>query len=147
MERFCAEPVQIVFEASPLTSRLMNVLALGLDPAVVDLSASPGLTTELVRAFIGAQLDRVRELGHAVESCLVDGGDTAESVLSARLDAQHFDVVVIGAGLRAPERLLLFERLLNLVHERAPQARICFNTTPADTSEAVERWARPAPLR
>jgi hypothetical protein len=25
-------------------------------------------------------------------------------------------------------------------HERAPSAKICFNTTPADTAEAVRRW-------
>jgi len=36
--------------------------------------------------------------------------------------------------------LLLFEKLINLVHEHAPGAKICFNTTPADTAEAVQRW-------
>jgi len=34
----------------------------------------------------------------------------------------------------------LFERVLNAVHEFAPQARICFNTGPYDTAEAVQRW-------
>jgi hypothetical protein len=49
--------------------------------------------------------------------------------------------VVIGAGLRQPpERLLLFEKIVNLVHVHAPQAKICFNTTPADTVQAVQRW-------
>jgi hypothetical protein len=47
---------------------------------------------------------------------------------------------LIGAGLRDPEQLLLFEKLLNLVHEQAPRARICFNSTPADSAEAVQRW-------
>jgi hypothetical protein len=46
---------------------------------------------------------------------------------------------MIGAGLRAPSQLLLFEKLINLVHERAPRAAICFNTSPADTVEAVQR--------
>jgi len=51
---------------------------------------------------------------------------------------------VIGAGLREPpERLLLFEKILNLVHAFAQGARICFNTTPADTAEAVRRWIEP----
>jgi len=36
--------------------------------------------------------------------------------------------------------LLLFEKLINVVHAQAPDAKICFNTTPADTSEAVRRW-------
>ena len=56
----------------------------------------------------------------------------------------RFDCVVIGAGLRAPpERLFLFEKVLNLVHRLAPRASICFNTTPADTAEAVRRWINP----
>jgi hypothetical protein len=46
----------------------------------------------------------------------------------------------MGAGLRAPTHLRLFEKLLNLVHGQAPHAKICFNTTPADTAEAVQRW-------
>jgi hypothetical protein len=51
---------------------------------------------------------------------------------------------VIGAGLREPApRLLLFEKIINLVHTLAPEARICFNTTPADTAEAVRRWVEP----
>jgi hypothetical protein len=36
--------------------------------------------------------------------------------------------------------LLLFEKLLNLVHSRALKAKICFNNTPADTAEGVHRW-------
>jgi hypothetical protein len=49
--------------------------------------------------------------------------------------------VLIGAGLRQPgERLLLFEKIINLVHELAPNTRICFNTMPADSVDAVRRW-------
>lgn len=117
-----------------------NVLALGLDPALADLSEFPGLTPDLVKAFIDVQLDRLRDLGYAVESCLVDTGDTAEAVVARRLQGQDFDCVMIGAGLRTPSLLLLFEKLINLIHEHAPRARICFNSSPADTAEAVQRW-------
>ena len=82
----------------------------------------------------------MRGLGYAVESCLVDAGETAEVVAAQHLQRGSFDFVVIGAGLRSPSLLLLFEKLLNLVHERAPGAKICFNSTPADTIEAVMRW-------
>ncbi len=115
------------------------VLALGLDPAVVDLSAS-GLTPDLVRAFIESELERLRALGYEVVSCLVDLGGTAEAVLRRALASRSFDAVLIGAGLRAPEQLLLFERLLNIVHSQAPGAKICFNTSPRDSAEAVQRW-------
>ena len=119
---------------------MTTVLALGLDPASVELSASPDLTPELVRAFIDAQLDRLRELGYDVVSCLVNPGATAEAATEQCLRGRAFDCVLIGAGLRAPEHLLLFERLLNLVHRLAPAARLCFNTNPADSAEAVQRW-------
>jgi hypothetical protein len=117
-----------------------SVLALGLDPACADLSEFPELTPDLVRAFIDAQLERLRSLGYAVESCLVDAGETAEAVAARQLQRRSFDCVMIGAGLRTPSLLLLFEKLVNLIHEHAAHARICFNSSPADTAEAVQRW-------
>lgn len=117
-----------------------NVLALGLDPQFADFKDMPGLTPELVRAFIEQHVERIRAAGYKVDSCLVDSGDTAESVLNLLLESRTFDCVLIGAGLRATAQLPLFEKLLNLVHAKAPQARLCFNSTPADSLEAVQRW-------
>ena len=37
---------------------------------------------------------------------------------------------------------MLFEKLINVVHEHAPQARLCFNQLPSDIAEAVKRWVR-----
>jgi hypothetical protein len=34
----------------------------------------------------------------------------------------------------------LFEKLINVVHQNAPTAKLCFNTKPSDTAEAVQRW-------
>jgi hypothetical protein len=121
-----------------------TVLAIGIEPSLVDFSAFPGLTAELVTSYIEAQIERLRAIGYDADSCLIDLGDTAEAVASLALGAKHYDCVVIGAGLREPrERLELFERIINLVHLAAPQARICFNTTPADTANAVQRWVTP----
>ncbi len=116
------------------------VLAIGLDPAFVDPKAMGGFSPAVVRAFIDSQLDRVRVAGYEVESCLIDSGKTAEAVLTEQLRKREFDCVLIGAGLRAPEHLRLFEKLLNRVHALAPKAKICFNTTPEDSAEAVQRW-------
>lgn len=66
---------------------------------------------------LGLDLDRIRAAGYEVESS-----------------------VLIGAGVRADDQVRLFEKLLNLVHERAPKAKLCFNSTPADSLEAVQRW-------
>ena len=121
-----------------------TVLAIGIDPAFVDFSAFPGYTPELLRNYIDGQIERLRELGYEAESCLIDLGETAEAVVAKALRSKQFDCVVIGAGLRQPpEHLVLFETVLNLVHALAPNARICFNTTPADTAEAVRRWIEP----
>jgi hypothetical protein len=121
-----------------------TVLAIGIDPAFVDFSAFPGYSPQLLRNYIDAQIERLRSLGYEVESCLIDLGDTAEAVVAKALRSKRVDCVVIGAGLRQPpEGLLLFETVLNLVHVLAPDARICFNTNPADTAEAVRRWVEP----
>jgi hypothetical protein len=121
-----------------------TVLAIGIEPGFVDFSAFPGLSIELVRNYIEAQIEQVRALGFDVESCLIDLGETAEAVATQALTSRQLDCVVIGAGLREPmPRLLLFEKIVNLAHTHAPQARICFNTTPADTAAAVLRWIQP----
>jgi hypothetical protein len=39
--------------------------------------------------------------------------------------------------------LLLFEKIINLVHALAPNAKICFNSNPADSAAAVQRWIAP----
>ena len=50
--------------------------------------------------------------------------------------------MLIGAGVRLdPDAFIVFERLVNAVHAAAPAAKICFNTNPSDTAEAVKRWA------
>ena len=116
------------------------VLALGLDPVFVNPKSIAGMSPALIRAFIDSQLDRLRAAGYEVENCLVDLGETAEGVLTQQLRNRSFDCILIGAGLRAPDQTLLFERLLNAVHALAPKARICFNSTPADSLEAVQRW-------
>ena len=120
------------------------VLAIGIDPAFVDISRFPGLTADLMRNYFDAELQRLRDDGYEVVPCLIDFGATAEQVTTAALTSRRFDCVIIGAGLRQPpEHLLLFEKILNLVHRRAPTACICFNTNPADTIDAVRRWIKP----
>ena len=46
-----------------------------------------------------------------------------------------------GAGVRTiDEHFLVFEKLVNAVHQNAPAARIFFNTDPSNTAEAVQLW-------
>jgi hypothetical protein len=124
---------------------MKKVLLLGLLPSVVDFSSFPGMTAENLTASLEAQEKALCALGLDARWCLVDRGETAAAVVEAALRAKAHDVVLIGAGVRvAPAHFALFEKLVNLVHEHAPKAKICFNTRPDDTTEAVLRWL-PAP--
>lgn len=81
------------------------------------------------------------ELGYDARICFVDHGETAETTVRQTLGDTPFDCVLVGAGVRTdPEEFLLFEKLINVVHECAPGARICFNTGPTDSVDAVRRW-------
>jgi len=87
--------------------------------------------------------EEVEPVRIAAVSCLIDLGETAEGVAAQVLKSNIFNCVVTGAGLRQPpSQLLLFEKIINLVHTLAPTAKMCFNTTPTDTLEAVQRWIR-----
>lgn len=117
------------------------VLVIGLEPERVDFSTMPDMNAEMVRAGLGADQARLAALGYEAELCLTDLGETAADAVARKLSEKPFDCVVIGAGIRAiPAYFLLFEQLVNVVHRAAPQARICFNTKPSDTAEAVQRW-------
>src|SRR5690606_15984370 len=62
-----------------------SVLAIGIDPAFADLSAMPGFTADMVRAYLDSQINRIAGFGYDVESCLIDLGDTAEQVVEQAL--------------------------------------------------------------
>jgi DNA-binding LacI/PurR family transcriptional regulator len=121
-----------------------KIIVIGLLPDVADYSQFPGLTKEKVSLGIRAAEEKLHDLGFDVKVCLVDRGETAESVVRAALQEKQYDGVLIGAGVRKPPvYFALFEKLVNVVHESAPKARICFNTSPDDTVEAVLRWVTP----
>lgn len=123
----------------------MNVLVIGFDPSLLDFSspelAPMQLTAEKVMAGVAAEEGRLRAAGYEPDRCLVDLGATAEQVVRERLRSKAYRCVVIGAGIRAnPKYTQLFETLVNVVHEHAPQAKLAFNTRPTDTLDAVKRW-------
>ena len=123
-----------------------SVLLVGLEPTLIDFSAPdyaafPGLDAAKVLAALQADEARLNSLGYDAQMCLTDFGATAESVVFDHLGRKRFDCVLIGAGVRTiGKHFLLFEKLINVVHQHAPQARLCFNTRPDDTAAAVQRW-------
>jgi hypothetical protein len=123
-----------------------SVLVIGLEPTLIDFSAPdfaafPGMDAAKVLAGLKASEDNLTQLGYDVRMCLTDFGETAESVVKDLLEQKRFDCILIGAGIRMiAGNTILFERLVNVIHVYAPHARLCFNTKPSDTAEAVQRW-------
>jgi hypothetical protein len=131
-----------------------KIVIIGLHPDVVNYSLFPGLpsdgpgdlplTHEKLTQGLKAQEEGLQKLGFDVRMCFVDLGETAEEITREALLGKAIDAVLIGAGIRTPPpNFLLFERLVNVVHECAPQAKICFNTNPEDTAEAFLRGVKP----
>jgi len=121
-----------------------SILVIGLDPTLIDFSQpgyASGMDAEKVLVGLKASDDELTRLGYSVQMCLTDFGETAEEAVRNRLEQEQFDCILIGAGVRTnPSNFLLFEKLINVVHKHAPQAKICFNTMPNDTAAAVKRW-------
>lgn len=123
-----------------------HVLIVGLEPNLIDFSAPdfaafPGLNADKVMEGLNAGVADLAARGYEARLCLTDFGDTAETVLRNELKSRNYDCVLVGAGVRAAAmHFLLFEKIINVIHEHAPRARICFNTKPSDTAEAVKRW-------
>jgi len=122
-----------------------KVLLVGIDPFLIDFSteefaAFPGLTAAKVEIGIKGSIQQLNQTGYEADLCWVDFGLTAANVLEKKLKQTLFDIVLIGAGIRMPEKnYILFEELLNVIHQYAPNAKLCFNTGPGDTIAAVER--------
>ncbi len=50
-------------------------------------------------------------------------------------------ILMIGAGLRTlPPVALQFERLINVLREKAPHGKLAFNSQPDDCDAAAMRW-------
>lgn len=125
---------------------MKNVLIIGLDPALINFSHPdykdfPGLNAEKVISGLEMGKKSLLDINLNAEICLIDFGQTAETVILKKLSEKCFDYILIGAGVRAVKgNFILFEKLINILHEHAPKAKICFNTNPNDTAEAVKRW-------
>ena len=119
-----------------------NVLSIGLHPSAVDFTPYPGQDASTLMARIQEGQAALRAAGFDPVTCLVPTDpDEAEAVVREHAAKGPFRAVMIGAGVRnAPEHTVLFERLVNVVHELLPGARFCFNTSPETTLDAFRRW-------
>jgi hypothetical protein len=134
------ERIPDVFEGG----NMKRVLLIGLDPATVDYSdpaLPPGMNAEKIHAGIKLALADIAGRGWRSEVCFIKPDDSAVSTVERCLTNDVYDCVVVGGGVRLPpNRLLLFETVINAVHRAAPRAAIAFNTRPEDSGEAAGRW-------
>jgi hypothetical protein len=114
------------------------VLVIGLDPVRI-----PGWDPEPVVAAIERGQARCGEYGIDADLCLVAPDDNAEDAVVTALRRRDYACVVVGGGIRKHEPLLeLFETVVNLIRQHAPQAAIAFNRNPDDMADAALRWLR-----
>ena len=119
-----------------------KVLLLGLRSDCVNYEKWPQLSPQKLESAFADVIDQLSTEGFDAKWCLTDQGDTAEEVVINALDDFKADIVVVGAGVRTdPDLFRLFEVVINIIHEKAPKAKIAFNTIPHDTVEAVKRWS------
>jgi hypothetical protein len=113
-----------------------RVLLVGFDPRAV-----PGVDASLVEMAIAMGDARLKEKGFETDYCLVAPDDAAEVQIVESLSGKPYDCVVVGGGIRKPPEFLeLFEEVVNLIRLHAPGAAIAFNSTGADSVDAVLRW-------
>lgn len=113
-----------------------RVLVIGLNPARID-----GWDPAPVQAAIERGQTRFSDLGIEADWCLVALDDQPERAIAEALARHAYACVVIGGGIRSHEPLLyLFEQVVNLVRQHAPDAAIAFNRTPEDCADAALRW-------
>jgi hypothetical protein len=125
-----------------------RVLSIGLHPRSLDYSTMPdGLDEAALTARIEHGNQALREAGFDVVHCQIGTSpDTAEELIRDTLDGGSFGLAMIGGGVRmVPEYTELFERIVNVVHEASPGIRMCFNTAPDNTVDALRRWIAPRP--
>jgi hypothetical protein len=123
---------------------MKRVLLVGFDPSTVDFSdpaLPPGMTAEKIHAGIKLALGDMAGRGWQAENCFINPDETAVPTVERCLAAGRYDCVVVGAGVRLPpNRLALFEAVVNAIRRAAPQTPIAFNTRPEDTGAAAARW-------
>jgi len=120
-----------------------KMLLLGLGGGKPPKVFPNGLTHEKLMAMLKEQNEALKQAGVDPAMLNLDqeaSPDAIETLVVDALTQTQYDIVSIGAGVRTlPDHFLLFEHLVNIVHEHAPQARFAFDTGPGDKVESMCR--------
>ncbi|WP_310777975.1 hypothetical protein [Mycobacterium sp. Z3061] len=124
----------------------VTAIQIGLDPEVIDYSSPDfaqffGLTKETLRTANDDNLAALRAAGYQVDNCLIDFGAPGADKARRWLEANHYDAVLIGAGVRlVAGNTLLFESIVNAAHVTQPGCRFVFNRGAQSTPDDIRRW-------
>ena len=118
-------------------------LIVGLDSDAIDFSGPnvpPGMTAERLSAQIEETRRQFAEQGDRADVCAVKFDGAAERQVSDQLSRMKYDCIMIGGGIRQPdESIELFEKVINAIHQHAPDAAIAFLKLPKDGVAAAAR--------
>ena len=134
-----------------------TILLLGLPPGHQEITYKISETDVVVRsggsapaetqAIIKSQLDalpkQLRDVGVDATFLIVTPEDADSGFTKVRdaLGSKSYDGVVIGNGVRTNMALTgWMERIIDVIHSCAPDAKMMFNTMPATSVDAVRRW-------
>jgi len=121
-------------------------IQIGLDPDVIDYSSPdfaqfPGLTREGLRAANDDNVAALRGAGYHVDNCLIDFREAGAAKARRWLEANRYDAVLIGAGVRlVASNTMLFESIVNAAHITQPGCRFVFNRGAQSTPDDIRRW-------
>jgi hypothetical protein len=124
----------------------VTAIQIGLDPDVIDYCSPdfaqfPGLSKEKLRAANHDNVAALRAAGYHVDNCLIDFGDAGADKARRWLEANRYDAVLIGAGVRlVAGNTLLFESIVNAAHVTQPGCRFVFNRAAVAAPDDIRRW-------
>lgn len=124
----------------------VTAIQIGLDPDLIDYSSPdfaqfPGLTREKLRTANDENVAALRAAGYRVDNCLIDFGPAGADKARRWLEADSYDAVLIGAGVRlVASNTLLFESIVNAAHVSQPGCRFVFNHGARSTPDDIRRW-------
>lgn len=124
----------------------VTAIQIGLDPEVIDYSSPdfaqfPGLNKATLRTANDDNVAALRAAGYQVDNCLIDFGEAGADKARRWLEANRYDAVLIGAGVRlVAGNTLLFEAIVNAAHVTQPGCRFVFNRRAQSTPDDIRRW-------
>ncbi len=88
-----------------------------------------------MRSHVG----KFAEQGDRADLCAIKLDESAGARVSEQLARAKYDCILIGGGLRPDESIGVLERIINAVHQHAPDAAIGFLKLPRDAIAAAAR--------